>query len=407
MMKIWKAIAMRFGLTAKKMVPADGKPDDSFNAYYAGVSRYYHITGFAAFALLAVFLLASVIFGYKEFTYENLYYFIKDFDSVLTSESYFADAVDYGYEENRVCAVYKGGVAVAGKYTADVYSATGRRTAHFNTGYSAPVIRASSKYLLIYDSAGAGYSIYNSFIRLRSQTLDNTIYAADINDNGEVIIQTSDSEYRSVIYLYDSGSELAAAYRIKDYVTCSDLSNDGKYIAAASVSAENGGYAYSLRLYRRGETEPVILLSGSDELPLSCGFGGGKCYLITDKKITVVDMSGNIISDMRLSEGGKYLGFDRNEKGVAASAYDNGVYCIIYIPFAGNASTVALDEKPEDIGTGADRVYVLSRGAVSKYDFSDGTLSRQKCADSAAELLVSSDGHIYICYSSRAVCSEF
>lgn len=385
-------------------------PEDSIaeGSVYASVSEKYRAATLISVVVLAVFLIFAVIFGYKEFTYENIYYFIKDFDEILSSDKYSADSINYGFGENRIYAAYKGGVVAAGKYTAEVYSATGQKTASFNTGYALPVMVTSSKYILLYDAENGDLSVYNSFIRLMNDNVGEKIDFADINDRGDLLVLTSSPEYRSVIRLYGDGFELSAKYNITDYVTSCAMSNDGKYILAATVSASGGEYISSVRLYRRGETDYSELAVKRGELALACGMNAGKCYLITDKSINIIDVDGSTVNSETLTDGCRIMMLSAGENGVAATACDDKGYYIIYVPLNGNTvTTVDLDSRPVALANAGKHIYLMFDQYVSKYDFAKGTFTTEKITSGAVDIAVPTDGHLYLCYTSRAIYIDF
>lgn len=375
--------------------------------YFSSVGRNYSVTGLAFLVLAGIFVLFSLICGYKELTYDNIYYFIKDFDTVISSESYSADAVDYGTGENRSYYCYRGGVVAAGKYTVSVHSSTGRKTADFNNEYLRPIVRTSSKYMLIYDAEGNSFSICNSFIRLYSETLDRPVYSADINDRGEALIHTSTPEYRSVLYLYNSGFDRAAAYYLNDYVTCSALSDDGKYIFAATVDATGGEYAASLKIYRRGETEPGATYTINGALPLACGSLNNGCYIITEHGLTILDINANVIDEMPLADGQSIIEVSSDENGVAVLFCERNDYYLIYASAKGNTMTVKLDSKASCVNLCGAEVYLLYEGAVACYDLTRGTYELRECAPGVENMFVAARNCIYLCYASRAIFFEF
>ena len=374
--------------------------------YYGGVERRYRAAGIVIAVALVIFVLASLIFGFREFTYQNIYYFFKDFDTVISADRYPVDAINYGSGEGRSYAAFKGGIAVADRYSVSVCSSGGRRTAEFNVGYYSPQLRASEKYLLIYESGGA-FSVCNSFIRLYSETLPGGIYAAEINAAGEVLVHTGDSRYRAVLYLYDSGFSRAAAYYISDYVTATALSADGKYILAATVDAASGNYVSALRVYRRGETEPRTILTTNGEMIMKCGAFFDGFYALTDRGVYVVGANGKVRSHTALADGRGFVSCEASEKCLAALSRDGDGYQLVYVPSQGEGMSVRLDAVPLALGVSGRQAYVLFDGAVARYDFDSGNVDFVECTPGALDMVVTASRRVLVCYATRAVYSEF
>lgn len=376
--------------------------------YYFSIGRIYGIFSVILLICAGVFALTSIIFGYRELTYENVYYFIKDFDTVIKSDSYDAVTVDYGVGNDRSYYSYRGGIVAAEKYSVSVYSATGRETAAFSNEYVSPVVKSSSKYMLIYDSDGEEFSVCNSFITLHSENIGQKIYSADINDVGDALIHTEASGYGSALYLYNVDFERAATYYFNDYITCSALSRDGSRIYVSTVSVDGGQYISKFKVYRRGETEAFQEHETCGEVPLDCGqLKGDEYYLITERGVRVFNEKGDLLKEYLISDDEHLIDFYKCENGIVVSFKSKDKYCLTYIPIRGDTLTLKLDSTPLSLSCIENCVYVLYDGAVAKYDITSGTYKLFDCAPGGEALLTTQNGKLLLCYSSRAVYVNF
>ena len=391
--------------------PAKDMPDGfDDNLYYRSVAFYYRFASLILGFLAIMFVVLFLIFGYKEVTYDNIYYFIKDFDTVINSDDYSTDLIEYGTGENRTYHYYRGGVVAANKYAVSVYSATGRKTATFNNEYLFPLVRTSSKYMLIYDSEGRGFSVCNSFAQLYSETLDYPIYSADINDRGDLLIHSSTSEYRSVLYHYNSSFDRAAAYYFTDFVACSSISNDGNHIFCGTISTDGVKYAGSFEIYKRGKADSVAKCVLNDCVPLKCGAWGDVCYLITDKGFFVFDLKGNCASEIYFPEKNEILSCSTSPNGSAIIiTHDEKSEHMIYVSAKGDSITIELNTKPIAVQSDGNCVYILYDGAVEKYTIENKSYSVtvRECVTGADDILLTTGDGVYLCYSSRALYFEF
>lgn len=381
-------------------------PEDG---YSTRVGRRYRTAGLVITVLLVIFVLASLIFGYRELTYENVYYFFRELDTVLASDVRSVGSISYGSGEERSYAAFKGGIAVADRYRVAVYSAGGRRTAELNVGYFDPQIRASGKYLLIYGSGDGAFSVCNSFVRLYSETLDSTIYSADINSRGEVLIHTSSSKYGAVLYLYGSSFSREAAYYIGDYVTACALSDDGGYVLAATADTEGGEYVCELRLYRRGETDCTVLLDIEGELILRCGAFSDGFYAVTDCGIYLLDRSGKLRGSVATASGQSLVSLEAGDDGLPALiARDADGYSLLCVTASGECREVRLDSAPLALGVAGRRAYVLLDGAVAEYDLDrGGSPTLLECAPGGLDMVVTASRRVLVCYATEATYYEF
>ena len=253
---------------------------DSVSKYYVKTSRIYFVLSFFTLVLLVLFVFFALIFNVKNITYDKFYYFIKDLDTILSSEDFSSFSVDYNYDSNRSYEEYKGGFTTVGKSSLTVYSATGYTTGEFYHQYSSPKIKSSSKYFILYDHGGTEFSIYNSFSRLYTETLSSPIVSAEICDNGDFIVVTSDGDYKSIVYYYDNNFRCVGVYYYVDYVTAVSLSEDGKHMLVSCSDTLDGGTVSNIfyyktddaSLYENEKSEPKKIVVNEKSVIITCGF---------------------------------------------------------------------------------------------------------------------------------------
>ena len=379
--------------------------DDS---YYGSIAIYYRLASVVLGVLAALLVVIFLIVGYKELTYNNIHYFIKDFNSVIDSDLFDADVIEYGTGENRKYYSYRGGVVASEKYAVSVYSATGKKTATFNNEFLSPSVSVSSKYILVYDSEGKSFSICNSFAQLYSETLDYPIYSAYINDLGEALIHSATAEYKSVLYHYDSAFDKIAAYYFTDYVVCSTISDGGNYIICVTMDADQAKYTCRLEVYKRGEEKAHAQYVLNDCVPLKCEMLGNDCCLVTDKGCFVFNLNGKGYSEVLFDEKDRLLLCEGDQNGMAMVVDNSDTYYMVYVSSKGDNIKIELTALPIDFDVSDDSIYVLYDGAVGEYELQNKTYVQYtyECAPGANDIL-STAGGVYLCYGSRAVYFEY
>ncbi len=380
-----------------------------YNPYYARASDIFHVAGFVSAALLVILILGAVLLNIKSVTYENLYYFIKDFDAVVSAESHTTPFVIYNYEENRCYAGYKGGLIRGGAGSLSVFSATGRKTATYYPEYARPVIRASSKYFIVYDQGGKEFSVYNSFARLYTETLDYPILSVDISEDGSFSILTSESEYKSVIYRYGQDFARAAAYYYNDYVISQSLTPDGKFLLVSPVGTSGGRLSQSLYAYREKDKDKIILAKSVGELIVECGgisensSAGTICYYYIGEKSIFLQGREDSPLEIAIADTEAIMLAHADQSGLAAALSDNKGYLLHSIPYRGEMVTIRLDGEPQDIKKRGNIIFVLYSDSVARYDTASGTYEVKPCAPGGENLIISSADFVFVCYASRAV----
>ena len=90
---------------------------EDFNAagdvYYASVSAFYKVGERLLWLILALFLVFSVVTNYKEITFDNFFYLMKDFSSAADSEVPQYQVLSYDSDSRQTFALYRGGLVSA------------------------------------------------------------------------------------------------------------------------------------------------------------------------------------------------------------------------------------------------------------------------------------------------------
>lgn len=383
-----------------------------YNPYYAKLSRIFNLASLASSSLLVLFVLGAVLLNIGSLTYENLYYFVKDFDALVASGGDAAPSVLYSREDNRTYAEYKGGFVTAGRASLSVYSATGRKTKSYYGEYKNPVLRGCSKYFLVYDIGDSRISLYNSFARLRRLEFDRPILAAEICEDGGFAVLTTHNLYKSVIYRYNSSFELVSVYNLKNYVTAMSLDPGGKYLILAYADAGGDSLASGIRIYDDKSEEPVFE-SRVEGLILGCGMGRTQAFSDNIPYYYVcgdlLAAGGSVTGETRveLREGVRLIGYSADNSGLAATAADGGNYLLYHLPFAGESVGIPLECRPTALKKRGKEVYLLCGDTLTRYNLSAGTFRSRLLSPEAEDIIISESGYIFICYPSGAESIRF
>ena len=177
--------------------------DAAGDTYYATVSAWYKVLERVFLVCLAVFAVVSVTVNFKNITYDNVFYLIKDFNTAVDTENVKYDTLSYDATADQSFALYRGGLAVVSRSNVSAFTATGRRTLNSNASYSKPFAVSSDKYLLVYDVGDGNMAIYNSFAKVYTEKLNYPITAACFSGSGRFAVLTRSEEYESNAYFYN------------------------------------------------------------------------------------------------------------------------------------------------------------------------------------------------------------
>lgn len=244
------------------------------NGYYESVSVRFGYAQVILFVALFVFVVFSFLRNSQLITYSNFYYFFKDLNASAESvDLNGVSSVTYPTDTEQSFTLYRNGLAVAGNQSVTVFSATGRQTvSKLLDHYSHPVAIGSGKYLLVYESGGNRYSLYNFYNLIHSGTTEYPIASAAISDCGMYALISSSESYTSVVSLYNDRFELINRYNKNGYVM--DVSIDEKGTHLAILTSDQSGSAFSTRLeiYRAGTDTPENTVTLGSSIGVDCEY---------------------------------------------------------------------------------------------------------------------------------------
>ena len=300
---------------------------EDFNAagdvYYASVSAFYKVAERLLWVVLAIFMAFSLATNYKEITYSNFFYLIRDFSTATESNASNYQILSYDSGDRQQFSLYRGGLVTASPSAVSIFTAGGRRTLKSNNDYYSPNVICCDKYVLVYDTARAAFSVYNSFSKIYSETVEYPITDVCMNDSGAFALATRKDKIQTVIYLY--GDDIKQRGRITDSRFMFDmaLNSSQSRFDALYYSSGSGIGQTSVCVYDVDSSSSAKKLSDIDidgEFPLKCAFlNDNTLAIITDRSIRVYDKSFKEISSHSFGEA-EINAFEANEHGVVAVA---------------------------------------------------------------------------------------
>ena len=386
--------------------------------YYASVSSRYKIVGRVFTLLCVVFLLFSILTNMSNITYENLFYFAREFGSAVDMASVHHETLSYDVYKDQNFALYRGGIAAVSPSNVSLYTATGRKTFSGRSSYVAPFSVASKKYLLVYDISGNGFSLYNSFSKVYSETFESPVTDAAISESGVFAVVTKSSEFKTVINVYSEKINLVGRYSHKDYAIDVAIDSEGKRMAVLFYSAGDGTGVTELRVYDISESHKSdkedslgrVLLEEhyNGVFPLACTFlDNGDLAVVTDGNISILDEKYRAIKSIGFIE--EVSAFCADSSGVAIALRSGALNDLNRV--------IAFDEKGKQIydstvkssAEGIDvcerYLFLKSTHGVLRLDTKDGATETQSCQ--VGKLMVYDEDTAIVCGDSGASYVKF
>ena len=380
---------------------------EDFNAagdvYYATVSAGYKIAQRILWLFFVFFMVISIVANFSSITYDNFYYLIKDFSSAADTESNDYETLSYESDPRQYFALYRGGLATVSPSKISVFTATGRRSLNDTSSFSSPYIASSDRYMLVYDTSGTTFSIYNSFARVYTETLDYPVNNACFADDGSFVIITRSADSRSIVCRYDSKFERRSEIRSDAYIFDVVADSDRGFVALMSYEAGNGTGRTVLSVRNSDDMEEVEKLELDGEFPLSCGFlQNDRFAIITDTYVRILDSTFDEIERSAPYMGGNITGFALSEQGAAVSFISSSKSNIIAFDSSGAMLYEdTVDVNVSDVAVYGSYVFLQNEQGVYRID-PDEPNETEKLVCGDGKMLIYNDQTVLVCGESKA-----
>lgn len=371
------------------------------DTYYANVSVGYKISQRIFVIILVVFLVFSLITNFSEITYDNFFYLLKDFSTAVDMESSNYDILSYDSNTRHFFSLFRGGLTVVNPSNISVFTATGRRTINMTSPFSSPCVESSGKYFIIYDTAGNTFSVYNSFSRIYTQTLEYPVTSACFADNGYMAIITRDISHKSLINVYNKNFKLLYTVPSDKYAYDVEMNSDADKLAISYYGIGDGSGKSEIKIMTLSNVQEVETISIDGEFLLKCGFISDSIFsVITDKSIRIYNKNFEE-TEMLPYYNSVVSGYDINEYGAAVSYTYNSSNVAIAFDKEGNLlCNEVVDSNIKDISIYDDHIFLRTDDGVIRIN---GKNMREEFLNSGqGKMLIYNVNTALVCGDSKA-----
>ncbi|MBE6599572.1 MAG: hypothetical protein E7638_09035 [Ruminococcaceae bacterium] len=269
--------------------------------YYLKVSKRYRAMQGLLLILLMVYLFFIISAFGKHITYDNMQYLLRDLDSLSHNTQGDFSVIEYDKQNEPAFAIFKNGIAAAGKDGVTLYDSTGLRLFKEQLSCTSPVLVPSEKYLLLYDRGGTGYSVYNSITKVISRSTERKIADGAISDSGAFILVTRSNDTKYVVEYFSSILTNTMKIYKDNYVMDTALSKDGKTIVVCSAVPSQTDLDCEIALYHSDDKEFIHTVTIPHTMPLSVHFGESGFTVLCDSGLYFYDEAGTELSSYGLT----------------------------------------------------------------------------------------------------------
>ncbi len=376
------------------------------DVYYASVSAMYKVAQRLLLLILVVFMVFSLITNYKEITYNNFFYLLRDFSAAAESQSSDYQTLSYDSNERQKFALYRGGLVSVAPSSVSLFTASGRRTLKNNNDYYSPNVVCCGKYVLVYDSASSSFSVYNSFSKIYNEKFEegNVITNACFDDDGALAISSRVNDSKTVIYLYNKDLKLRGKISDGRYILDMSLDASSKKLAAVYYDEGNGIGRTTLCVYDIENNTSAAKLEEIElegEFPLACTFlDDSKIGMITNRSINIYNKKFEKLELVEFKEAA-ITAFDVKEEGVVAVISDGTGKKVIAFDKNGDLlynSTVS--DNISNVNIYEKYVFLQTVSGVKRIDCQGNEAEFLPC--DGGEMLVYNEDTAIVCGEARA-----
>ncbi len=376
--------------------------------YFLSLSKKYKKASRIIYIALAVSFVVTLVFNARLLTYDNFNYLIRDLNSAAEVAADNYNSISYTNDEMRTSKSFRGGIITVSGTDMAIYTATGRKTLFMNDTFVSPQISTSKKYAVVYDHGGKKYSVYNSFAKVHSETLEYPISSVSVADNGWYAVVTKDESHTSVVKLYDDDFDLRYTYSFaSDYVFFANLNAKGNKLAIVKSKTALDKFSTSLMVVEPGKDKANFDIKISDAIPYGGGFlSGGDLQIATAEGYRMYDADNGNLKEEYSFNGASVNHVSFGDDGCAISLENNtGVVINSILVFDKKGKLVYntnVDRGILDLEYADECIYINQGDTVSKIDVDKEKTSTVKLSEIGSDIIVYDNGNILLCCKTKA-----
>ena len=152
----------------------------------------------------------------------------------ISSES--VTTIDLNVDKNNQIVCYNKYIGILNEKNLKLYNSVGENITDISVDINTAIFSSNDKYLAIAEKNGQELCLISDRTYTWRQKVDGVILQIYVNKNGNVVLVTTDTTYKSIITVYDNtGKQLMRSFLSSTRVIDIAISNDNKYVAYAEI----------------------------------------------------------------------------------------------------------------------------------------------------------------------------
>lgn len=388
----------------KELVKARCGTDSGYAATAVGM----RLSRILLIIALVITILLGVIFSAGRLAVDNVYYMALDIGYMNSYNEKPTGKLNYTKPQHSGdYALYKNGLVSASNNEIKIFNATGRVTLTSGDIFAEPVIVTSNKYFIVYDLGGHKFSVYNSFKRIETVSLDGKIAYAAMCEDGDFVIVEKTQDYNSVVRTYNESCELVSKYSTSGYALSAEMSENGKYTAVLTTSVKDGEMSAKLTVLKQNRKRVYAEVELEGVTPYECRFiDNNRIAVVCADRAYIYSINGKLKGEYTYPEG--RLAYVSYTQGSMALLFEqdvvNGRNSLAVI---GKNGKLQYSEKIQgsftDMQVYDNYVFLLTNNGIYKLNYDTGIMTVREGKDTFGKILVCDKNKILLCTDSRGI----
>ncbi|MBQ8965623.1 DUF5711 family protein [Ruminococcus sp.] len=309
-----------------------------------------------------------------------------------------------GFDEGSVSSIANTGsyLLCLDKNQLKFYDEDGAETSAFSHNYADPIMKTSDKRVLLYDKGGSSLMVVGRKNEMFSKAVKNRLIMAELADNNNVAVVTSDERYGGILTVYDgNGREIYKWSSSASLISVTfDKNGDGCYVTTYSGS---GGTLSSVVRYLKFDSEEPAMISE----PLPClalqalENDNGEFWVAGDTAFYRLDRDGKVMT--QYSYKGRLKDFDLSRDCAAVTLCGVQRRSSELLIFDSDTQkdepdhiVSGRDGEPERVKISGSKIILLKARSINCYDHYGNLVATAECSSDYIDFVYFGD-NVYFC----------
>lgn len=279
-----------------------------------------------------------------------------------------------------------------------VYSPKGKLVYSQPHVYAKPGISVNGDKAVVFDRGGKGFMLLTDEKVVYEGTAENTIISAEYGKNGEYALGTRAKTATSALTVYNKSNKAIFQWNCAyEHIVSIAVSDNGKYIGAAVLGAQNGEIFTTVQYFGVDYKEPLnsqkILGSSPFELEFT---SYNTLTLLTDNGVYMIDKKAKKYEETFKYYATEFNSCDVSSKGnyvITLAKYGSeNVFEITLFKTNGKVkTTISADYAIKNVSLSEKYIFILAEEKVVVYNFNGNKVSEITLKGDAHSVLPTDD----------------